>query len=718
MTDIGSDPMGAGHSKLIPIGIGLGVLFWIIESAVEVLVFQEGAFIDRVFSPQSHEVWMRLIVAGMFIVFAVYAQSIINSRRRAEDATGRANAELDQIFETAADGMRVVDKDFNVLRVNETFAALSGTKAPEAVGRKCYDVFRGPLCHSPDCTLMRILKGEKRVECDVEKERNDGIAVPCIVTATPFRGPGGQVIGIVEDFKDITERKQAEQSLLESETKYASLVEQARDGVFIVQDEVIRFANQALAEIHGYTVQELIGMPVSKLVMPEYRDLFVERQNRRKDGETVSALYEVKALCKDGSVKDVEASAEDIQYEGRPAVMGIARDITQRKRMETELLRIGKFESIGILAGGIAHDFNNILTAILGNISLARMYINHEDKLFSILSEAEKASLRAKELTHQLVTFAVGGEPVKKTGSVADVVKGSVSLALAGSNVLCQCHMPDDLWPVEFDEGQIRDVIHNILSNAVHAMPAGGVVKIPGENVIVRAEKGNKGLPLPDGKYVKISVEDQGIGIPDEHLPLVFDPYFSTKQRGTQKGMGLGLATAFSIIKKHKGYITVESKVGAGTTFQIYLPASEKAFPETRPVKEEFIGGKGKILVMDDEEMIRDLAGRLLSRFGYVAGFARDGAEAIEMYRKAGDSGDPFDAVILDLTIRGGMGGEEAVRKLMEIDPEVKAIISSGYCNDPIMANFREHGFKGVIAKPYQARELAEALQEVLGGGA
>ncbi|MFH1147137.1 MAG: PAS domain-containing protein, partial [Pseudomonadota bacterium] len=197
MTDVGSDRMGAGQSRLIPAGIGLGALFWLLESAVEVFVFHEGRFIDRVFSPQSHEIWMRLIVAGMFVAFAVYAQAIVNSRRRAEEATGRANAELDQIFETAADGMRVVDRNFNVLRVNETFATMSGTGASEAVGKKCYDIFRGPLCHTPDCPLTQILGGKEHVECDVAKERNDGVTMPCIVTATPFREPGGQLIGIV-----------------------------------------------------------------------------------------------------------------------------------------------------------------------------------------------------------------------------------------------------------------------------------------------------------------------------------------------------------------------------------------------------------------------------------------------------------------------------------------------------------------------------------------
>jgi CheY-like chemotaxis protein len=317
--------------------------------------------------------------------------------------------------------------------------------------------------------------------------------------------------------------------------------------------------------------------------------------------------------------------------------------------------------------------------------------------------------MRARDLTQQLLTFSKGGAPIKKTASIDELLKDTTVFTLSGSNVKCKFSIPEDLWSVEIDEGQISQVINNLIINADQAMPEGGTISISAENVIIGAEDV---LPLKEGRYLKIKIQDQGIGIPEEYLQKIFDPYFTTKQ----KGSGLGLTIAYSIIKNHKGYIAVKSKLGVGSKFSIYLPALEKQIPKKKEAEIRPITGKGKIMVMDDEEIIRTSLGEILTFLGYEPEFARNGEEALATYKKAIDSGQSFDAVILDLTIRGGMGGKETIKKLIEIDPKVKAIVSSGYSTDPVMADFKNYGFRGVVAKPYDIKELSKELDDVING--
>ncbi|MCJ7773707.1 MAG: ATP-binding protein, partial [Desulfobacterales bacterium] len=381
--------------------------------------------------------------------------------------------------------------------------------------------------------------------------------------------------------------------------------------------------------------------------------------------------------------------------------------ITDRKKMEEELLRSDKLESVGVLAGGIAHDFNNILTVIMGNISFAKDQVKSEDEIFELLTEAEAASTRAQTLTKQLLTFAKGGAPVKKIAQLKDVIKESALFVLRGSKSSYEFSITEDLWSVNVDVGQISQVINNMVINANQAMPEGGIIQVAAENFII---EDSHGLPVKPGRYIKISITDQGVGIAEKHLSNIFDPYFTTKQ----KGSGLGLATTYSIIKKHNGHIIVESQLGVGTTFHIYLPASDKPVSEKEEIT--IIKGYGKILVMDDEAPLRKMVGRMLKNLGYESEVAKDGDEAIRMYKAAQESEKPYDAVILDLTIPGGMGGKEAVKRLLEIDPEIKAIVSSGYSDDPVLANFQEYGFKGMMPKPFESQSLGKVLHEVLKG--
>jgi signal transduction histidine kinase len=390
--------------------------------------------------------------------------------------------------------------------------------------------------------------------------------------------------------------------------------------------------------------------------------------------------------------------------------MELKYEITERRKMQEELIKARKLESLGILAGGIAHDFNNLLTAILGNISLSKLYADQNEEVHKRLSEAENASIRARELTQQLLTFAKGGSPIKRPTDIKDLIKDSVSLALRGSKVKSEFLFEDDLFGVEVDGGQLAQVINNITINSKQSMPEGGVLKVEIRN-IVDGSKEQTGLSKQS--FVCISIEDEGIGIPDSYISKIFDPYFTTKQ----DGQGLGLATSYSIIKKHDGIISVESETGKGTKFNIYLPALYREVSivnEEKGEEEEVLNGKGRILVMDDEIGIREIISVMLSRIGYSVVSVKDGDEAIREYKQAFDSSKAYDVVILDLTIPGGKGGHKTLEDLYQIDPKVKAIVSSGYSNDPVMSEYKKYGFFGCVAKPFKTSELNAVLSKVI----
>jgi CheY-like chemotaxis protein len=387
-----------------------------------------------------------------------------------------------------------------------------------------------------------------------------------------------------------------------------------------------------------------------------------------------------------------------------------AINITYRKEMERELQRTQILESLGILAGGIGHDFNNILAGIYGNSQLARKRLDRGESVAAYLKGIERATDRAVSLARQLLTFAKGGAPVRKIASITEIVRETADFALRGSNVNCSFGLPAGLWPCHVDPGQISQVMHNLIINAAQAMPNGGTIEVTAANMEI--DSGAK-LPLTQGRYLRLSVRDHGVGIPREYIHRIFEPYFTTKQ----KGVGLGLAVSYSIIAKHGGYITASSEQGGGATFTIYLPASMEPLPAPNKHADVPFEGGGHILLVDDDDIVREVGKEILADLGYQVTALSNGSDAIEVFAAARLSPSPIDAVILDLTIPGGMGGKETLQRLRRIAPDIKAIVSSGYSDDPVMANPESYGFMGVISKPYDIDEMAALLRKILGAG-
>ena len=547
---------------------------------------------------------------------------------------------------------------------------------------------------------------------------------------------------------EVIGHQKIEEALRKSEQRFRDVSENAMEWIWEVDAEgKYTYSSSVVERILGYKPEEIIEKHFYDLFLPEDREglkkaafeVFAQKQtfhefinrNVHKNGKIVwLSTSGVPIIDEKGNLVGYRGSDVDItrRKQAEDLLKKLNEELEQRVKDRTAELKHAyeqlefakeqfyqaqKMESIGILAGGIAHDFNNLLATIMGNISLAKMMTKPEDKIFNILNRAENVSLRAKDLTQQLLTFSRGGAPVKKIVSIAKIIKDSGNIALKGSKVSCEFSLPENIWPVEVDEGQLLQVFNNLIINADQAMPEGGTIKVRAENL--KLDAGN-GLQLPEGTYVKISIQDQGVGISEENLARIFDPFFTTKTKGT----GLGLTTVYSIIKKHNGFIKVESKLGIGTTFQIYLPASHKEILVNRNITVlpeadlRCASSTGKILVMDDEENVRETVKEILTHLGFEAACAANGEETLNSYKKAKETGMPFDAVIMDLTIKGGMGGKEAIGELLKIDSEVKAIVSSGYSNDPIMADFKKHGFSGAVAKPYKVEELAKALNKVL----
>jgi len=510
------------------------------------------------------------------------------------------------------------------------------------------------------------------------------------------------------------EYQQAQEELRQQQEWFEVTLASIGDAVIATDTHgVITFINPVAEALTGWFAHEALARPIA--------DVFrvIQAQTHQAVDNPVAHVLQKEQIVEltdhtvlitrdDREVAIATSAAPIRNSEGTlHGVVLIFRDISTHRRMEEELLRARKVESVGVLAGGIAHDFNNLLTGILGNISLARMFAGSDERIVKRLMQAEKACQRATGLTQQLLTFSTGGVPIRQTVSIAELLRESTVFALRGANVRATLTIAEDLWPVDADAGQLNQVMHNVVLNAAQAMPHGGTVQVQAENMVLHP---GATLPLQEGRYLKISVTDHGSGIPADILSNIFDPYLTTKEHGS----GLGLTTAYAIVTKHNGHMTVASQVGVGTTFTIYLLASEHLALVPQDLPATPTSNAGRILVMDDEEAIRDLLSDMLTTLGYESVCTRDGAEAIAAYQHAQAAGQPFMAAILDITVPGGMGGKETMASLWALDPQVKAVISSGYAQDPIMADFMQYGFSAVVAKPYTVSGLQHALQRVL----
>jgi len=599
----------------------------------------------------------------------------------------------------------VIDaKDYSVIMSNEAAGLESGLTCHQQTHQLDTPCFN----HGHQCPLQMVRQHqEPQVVEHLHRDKNGGYRV-YQVNGCPILDDDGNVTQMIEYNIDVTEYRKAEAAVRASEARYRAVVEQSAESIFLldIETEKVLESNRAFQQLLGYSESELKALTVYDFVAHDREE--IEANTRRILREKECQLGERKYRRKDGSRVDVEVNISTIHYDGKAVHCVVARDLSERKQMEMERLKAQKLESLGVLAGGIAHDFNNILTVILGNISLAKMSADNDMAIHARLASAEKAMVHAQRLTGQLLTFSKGGAPVKKTMCIADLISESVRFVLQGATARAEFSLPKNLWPVAIDAGQINQVINNIVINARQAMSDGGVIRISGNNISTPEKDSTLSQT---GKYVHISIADEGIGIAPEVLPKIFDPYFTDKAGGS----GLGLATSYSIVKNHGGTITVESEFGKGSVFHIYLQASENTpLSVDLSSAETLIRGDGQILVMDDKAAIRETAKEMLTHLGFTVALASHGEEALEMYRSAFRAGHPYDAVILDLTVPGKMGGRETVAYLKEFDPTVRALASTGYSADALIAEYHKHGFCGAIHKPYNLSKMSDALKTVL----
>lgn len=527
----------------------------------------------------------------------------------------------------------------------------------------------------------------------------------------PIHGADGTFRGMRASNRDITERKRAEDDLKRVVNEQKIIIENLGVGVLFLKDRKIIWANRSLGNMFGYTLEEAVGKDTEMF--------YPDRKTYSETGEKAyAALSRGGIYCFETQLKRNSGSLMWCNLVGQavnPAnlqegAIWLIEDITARKNMEAELSRTRNLESLGILAGGIAHDFNNLLQALLGNIDMAKIYTPVTSKAWPFLSNAELAYNAAVNLTGQLIAFSSGGNSVRQTLQPGQLIREVISIILEGSGIKTVFDLPQTLRSIHVDTSQLRQVIGNIALNAQDAMPADGILMVSASNELLKSDDISG---LAPGAYVKISIRDQGAGIDPEILPKIFDPYFSTKERGPQKGMGLGLTVADAIIRKHNGTIKIASDPGKGTVVHIYLPAAA-ADTETSDMNNNAAQTGRRVLVMDDEASVYRIVADYLEFIGYSVDTVLNGEEAIRAYAAAQQACRPYAVVLLDLEIPGGMGGQETFLKLQEIDPKVRAIISSGYSSDPIMLDYSLYGYKGALVKPYRLEALKEMLEKIL----
>lgn len=623
------------------------------------------------------------------------------------------------LVDSAQEGIVSADLHGSITTWNPAAESMFGYTADEVIGQPLTLLLDDPFREVYRDSIERMSFGQERhpkqISVELVGKRKDGSTFPLELSLTSW------TIGLDTHYgcflRDVTARKQSEQSLAAEKEQLATTVHSLADALIATDTEGrITLFNPMAERLTGWTQGEAVHRPLQEVVriVPlaspgngehPFGHLMIHRALPTTDiPQTL--------VARDGTRRTVifrEAPIRNYQGQLTGTVL-IIRDLTDQQRTMDELHRINRLNALGILAGGIAHDFNNLLTTILGNLFVAKLRMVPHDPAGQCLSQAEEACLRAKELTQQLLTFAKGRTPMKTRLATSEFVRRQTIFALSGSSTSCEFQFPPDLWDIEGDEEQLKQVIHNLVINARQAMPKEGLITVRGENVMVEAANQSQFPTLLPGPYVRLDFEDRGPGIPEHEVPKVFDPYFTTKPGAS----GLGLATAYSIVQRHGGCMMVKSQVGVGSVFSMVLPAARTQPERSEDVPSPLPQRSGRILIMDDDYSIRTMMQDALVQLGYDITSVHNGQEAITAYTKAKEEGRPFTAVILDLTVPGAMGGKDAIQHLRALDPHVKAIVTSGYADHDVIEHYHEYGFDAVLVKPYQVTDLYRILDTLL----
>ncbi len=627
----------------------------------------------------------------------------------------QSNQYLASLLLNAPDGIVFLDASGTISLWNNGATALFGYDENAAVGRplgflSCRNATDGAL--DLVALLAAVMGGGAVVRRDLTLCDAAGQRVDVDVTLAEVFDECGTRLGFALFMRDITARNRYQESLAAERERLLVTLRSIGDGVITTDTEGrVTLLNEVAERLCGWTLADAVGQPLARVFHIVDERTLAPREDPVSRVLRTNAVVELAnhtaLIHSDGTRRIIADSGAPIRDAGGhiAGVVLVFRDVTEKQRIEDAFLRARQIESIGYLAGGIAHDFNNILTALFGSMSLMRLHASADPVVVSLLDQVDQAFYRARDLTQQLLTFAKGGAPIKRSGSVKGLVEDTTRFLLHGTSTTARFAFPDDLWAAEFDAGQMSQAISNIVLNAIQAMPRGGVITLGGSNETLRQ---HEVPPLGEGRYVRLFVVDEGPGIPEIDRERVFHPYFTTKEAGT----GLGLATAYSVVQRHGGHIAIADSE-RGALFEIYLPASEAAAVSAASAPralERPDDGHGYVVVMDDEESVRKVCAEILAHLGYEVEVTVDGESLVALYAARLAEGRRPDAVIVDLTVPGGMDGREAARRILGQDPDARLLVSSGYCNDPVMAAPRDHGFVGVIAKPYDVRELAGIL--------
>jgi PAS domain S-box-containing protein len=631
----------------------------------------------------------------------------ISRRKRTEEALRESEKLYRSTLEVAPDSITITRmRDGRYLQVNEAFCQMSGYSREETLGRNPFDLnlFTNPGDRE---RFIKTLKEKREVNgFEVQYRKKDGTTVDTLLSVRPLEY--GKEECLVAVATDVTRLKRAQDALRESEEKYRLLVENASDAIFIIQDQKVKFPNPKAIEIGRNLAVDLERIPFLNYIHPEDRQMVIERHSKRLKGEKVPDTYSFRLMNRDGEESWAELNAVLINWEGKPATLNFLRDITLQQQLEAQIQQIRRLEALGTLAGGIAHDFNNLLMGIQGRTSLMMMNSDFSQVHYEDLKGIEDIVKSGVDLTKQLLGFGRKGKYEAKPTDLSKLVHTSSQMfGRTKKEIKIHAKYQKDIWAAGVDRGQIEQVLLNLYVNAWQAMPGGGELYLQTENVTLDESYTNP-YEVKPGRYVKISVVDTGVGMDEATKERIFEPFFTTKEMG--RGMGLGLASAYGIIKNHEGILNVNSVRGEGTTFNIYLPACENKIIDEKKPLEGIIRGTEAVLLVDDEDIIVDIGKKNLEKLGYKVITARNGKEAVELYKKSKGN---IDIVVLDM-IMPEMGGGETYDRLKEINPDVKVILSSGYSIEGQASEILKRGCDGFIQKPFRMKQLSSKINEVL----